>query len=45
MYCKKIGMDIIVAIIPRINFHILIPTKKRIKTPSMIMLSEVPKSG
>ena len=45
MYCKTIGMEIIVAIKPKKNFHNLIPAKKRIKIPSQIMLSEVPKSG
>ena len=43
--CKKTGIETTVIINPRTNFHNLIPTKKRMKTPNISMLNDVPKSG
>ena len=44
MDCKNIGIETTVIIKPKINFHNLIPAKKRIKAPSIRILNDVPKS-
>ena len=43
--CKKMGIETTDIIKPRINFHNLMPARKRIKAPNIKILNDVPKSG